>query len=61
MTMMTGLAPKCLRLWHGTTKTDPRVIYTKDGLNINYSNRGLWGKGISFAVNANYSCPKFSF
>ena len=59
--MKTGQAPKCLRLWHGTSKHEPTQVYTKDGLNINYSNQGMWGKGIYFAVNANYSCPKYSF
>jgi len=26
-----------------------------------YANDGLWGKGIYFAVNANYSCPGYSW
>ena len=33
---------------------------TDAGLNINYSNDGMWGKGIYFAVNASYSCPNYS-
>lgn len=33
---------------------------TDAGLNINYSNDGMWGKGIYFAVNASYSCPAYS-
>lgn len=53
--------PKCLRLWHGTSSNPPANIFKKDGLNINYSNSGMWGKGIYFAVNANYSCPAYSF
>jgi hypothetical protein len=32
-----------------------------DGLNVSYSKEGMWGKGIYFAVNANYSCPSYSF
>jgi hypothetical protein len=61
MTMKTGSVPKCLRLWHGTSGNDPKSLYEKDGLNINYSNGGMWGKGIYFAVNANYSCPGYSY
>ena len=61
MTMVTGLAPKCLRLWHGTS-VDPRQVHTKDGFKIDYSRgAGPLGKGIYFAVNANYSCPNYSF
>ena len=36
-------------------------MYTKDGLNINYSKAGMWGKGLYFAVNARYSCPGYSY
>jgi hypothetical protein len=50
-----------LRLWHGTGKTNPVVVYNGAGLNINYSNDGYWGKAIYFAVNAIYSCPAYSF
>ena len=46
-------------LWHGTRGCDPEMV-CKKGLNINYSNVGMWGKGIYFAVNANYSCPNYS-
>ncbi len=53
--------PRSLQLWHGTSSLDPKLVYTGDGLNINYANAGLWGKGIYFAVNANYSCPSYSF
>lgn len=32
------------------------------GLTINYSSdSGMWGRGIYFAVNANYSCPGYSW
>jgi hypothetical protein len=61
MTNKTGSVPKCLRLWHGTSSHEPKQVYTKDGLNINYANAGMWGKGIYFAVNANYSCPGYSY
>jgi len=37
-------------------------VYEKDGLNIAYSNDAcMWGRGIYFAVNANYSCPNYSY
>ena len=55
MTMKNGLAPKCLKLWYGTSRTDPRLIYTKDGLNVNYSNQYLiFGRGIYFTDDTRY-------
>ena len=49
-------------MWHGTSSTDPIQVYTKDGINIAYANDGcLWGRGNYFAVNANYSCPNYSY
>jgi hypothetical protein len=59
--MKNKVKPRCLRLWHGTRKTAPHELYKKDGLNIAYSEDGLWGRGIYFAVNASYSCPHYSF
>ena len=47
-------------LWHGTSSTPPDTVINS-GFNINYSNDGMWGKAIYFAVNANYSCPSYSF
>lgn len=38
---------------------DAESIYSNKGLDINYSRDGMWGKGIYFAVNANYSCPNY--
>lgn len=37
------------------------MIESESGLNINYANEGMWGRGIYFAVNANYSCPTYSY
>ena len=49
--------PKCLRLWHGTGTTSPTILWQGKGFNIAYAyDKGFWGKGIYFAVNANYSC-----
>jgi hypothetical protein len=43
-------------LFHGTSNNKPEVIYTNPiGFDMRYSNAGLWGKGIYFAANANYS------
>jgi hypothetical protein len=56
--MKNKMKPRCLRLWHGTSKTEPSLLYEKEGFNIAYSDdNGLWGRGLYFAVNANYSCP----
>ena len=45
-------------LFHGTKEIDPKIIYkdSDTGFDIQYSNpRGSCGKGIYFAINANYS------
>eukprot|EP01052_Picozoa_sp_SAG31_P008072 SAG31_NODE_398_length_16250_cov_8.737601_14_plen_276_part_00 len=44
-------------LWHGTRQTDPALIYNdrQDGFCMQYSNQGMWGRGIYFAENASYS------
>ena len=44
-----------MRLWYGTFKTESRLIYTKDGFNVNYSSEhSLWGKGIYFTDDTSY-------
>jgi hypothetical protein len=50
-------------MWHGTGGLDPKIVYSKDGLNINYSSdKNRYGKGLYFAKDANYSCsPRFSY
>jgi hypothetical protein len=48
-------------VWHGTRNTAPASVYHGEhGFNINYSNDGMWGPAIYFAVNASYSCPGYS-
>jgi hypothetical protein len=43
-------------LWHGTSKCDPKLIWeSSDGFTINFSNDGMWGRGLYFAQNASYS------
>lgn len=60
--MKSGKKPLCLKLWHGTSKTNPVDVYTKDGFNIAYSeDRCMWGRGIYFAEDSKYSCPSYSY
>ena len=60
--MKNKMKPRCLRLCHGTSKTAPSELYKKDGLNIAYADdKGFWGRGLYFAVNANYSCPQYCY
>ena len=43
-------------LFHGTRATSPKQIYTtEDGLDIRFSNSGMYGTGVYFADNAQYS------
>jgi len=41
-------------LWHGSRSCNSEVI-AKEGFDINYSNGGMWGKGLYFHTNASYS------
>lgn len=51
-----------LELWHGTSTNNPDCVYQSDGFNIVYAKAtGYWGKGLYFAVNAQYSCPKYCY
>lgn len=44
------------KLFHGTRGTSPKkIIFGENGLDMRFSNNGMWGKGIYFAVNAKYS------
>eukprot|EP00549_Striatella_unipunctata_P001657 CAMPEP_0118695856 /NCGR_PEP_ID=MMETSP0800-20121206/13464_1 /TAXON_ID=210618 ORGANISM="Striatella unipunctata, Strain CCMP2910" /NCGR_SAMPLE_ID=MMETSP0800 /ASSEMBLY_ACC=CAM_ASM_000638 /LENGTH=310 /DNA_ID=CAMNT_0006594785 /DNA_START=239 /DNA_END=1168 /DNA_ORIENTATION=+ len=49
-------------VWHGTSHTDPAVIYNDrlDGFMMQTASRGFWGPGTYFAANAEYS-KSFSF
>jgi hypothetical protein len=43
-------------LFHGTRSTDPSLIYkSESGLDMRFSNSGMYGKGIYFAENSSYS------
>lgn len=55
--MKYGYEAKRLSLFHGTRATDPSQIYggTEDAFDMRFSNSGMWGTGVYFAVNAKYS------
>ena len=58
-----GLYPqvKEMNLWHGTRYTKLTDIYEPtEGLDPQYGNPGMWGRGVYFAVNASYSMPSYS-
>ncbi len=51
-----GEDPLIKILHHGTGNNKPEIIYqSEEGFNINYSNEGMWGRAIYFAVNSSYS------
>lgn len=51
-----GKMPLERYLYHGTSKTDPLMIYQgEEGFDFRYSTPGMWGKAVYFAVNASYS------
>ena len=50
-----------MHLFHGTSKVDPEKIYKGDsGFDMRFSDKGFWGKGNYFAVNASYSNKKYA-
>jgi hypothetical protein len=57
MAKLAGGPPSEVSVWHGTRTTDPRGIYEdrQDGFMMQFSNGGMWGRGIYFAENASYS------
>jgi hypothetical protein len=52
-----GQPPAEVKLWHGTSQTDPKLIYEDeaDGFMMQYCRSGMWGRGLYFAQNASYS------
>ena len=50
-------------LWHGTRNNDPKLIYqaNEESFDLVYSNDGLWGRGLYFAVNAKYSAQDYAY
>ena len=48
-------------LFHGSKHTEPQLIYaSEEGLDIRYANEGIYGRGIYFADNSQYS-DKYAF
>jgi len=51
-----------VELFHGTSLTDPRKIYSGEvGFDMRFGAQGMWGRGIYFAVNASYSNNGYAF
>ncbi|KAI2510261.1 hypothetical protein MHU86_4139 [Fragilaria crotonensis] len=46
-----------LAVWHGTSSLEPSIIYsdTQDEFMMQFSRKGLWGRGIYFATKSSYS------
>ena len=44
-------------LWHGTKGAHPKIIYEgmEECFDMQYASTGMWGRGLYFAVNSNYS------
>ena len=58
MAEVNGNDPNEKSVWHGTSATDPKLIYEdkQDGFIFQYSSSSnLWGAGAYFAENASYS------
>ena len=61
--MLTKYNPKGKNVWdlvkilfNGSRRTNPMDILKSDtGLDVRFSNKGFYGKGIYFADNSNYS------
>ncbi|KAJ6253368.1 protein mono-adp-ribosyltransferase parp15 [Anaeramoeba flamelloides] len=54
--LMKNLQVNELELFHGSRETIPEKIHSEDtGFDMRISKKGMWGKGIYFAVNASYS------
>ncbi|UJR19316.1 hypothetical protein I4U23_022445 [Adineta vaga] len=48
-------------LFHGTGTAAPRQIYEGEhGFDFTFCEKGLWGNGLYFAVNAAYSCKHYA-
>lgn len=57
-----GGVKRVLSLYHGTSNTDPRLIYQSDeGFNLNYSQPGMWGRANYFAANSAYSNAEYAY
>ncbi len=43
-------------LFYGPGDTKPEEIFNKGGFNMRHSKAGMWGRGIYFTADSNYSC-----
>jgi len=51
-----GEEPKIVEMYHGTSTTDPKLIYmSEEGFDMRFGKRGMWGLANYFAKNASYS------
>ena len=56
MSQKNGGEVKELRLFHGTSSTQPeRIFKSEKGFDFRFSMNGMWGRGTYFAVKASYS------
>ena len=47
-------------LYHGSSGVDPKLIYeSEEGLDLRFSNKGMWGHGVYLAVDS-YVSDRFS-
>ena len=43
-------------LYHGSSEVDPKLIYkSEEGLDMRFSNKGMWGHGVYLAVDSKVS------
>jgi hypothetical protein len=56
-------SPKKALLWHGTSKTDPAVVYgSSEGFNLNFGSENcMWGRAVYFAKNVSYSLTRYAY
>ena len=55
--MKYGKDAQHVTLFHGTKSNDPSKVYdgTEDAFDMRFCDKGMWGIGVYFAVNAKYS------
>ena len=58
-----GQSPDTLLLWHGTSKTSPKVICeSQEGFDLRLGDEGcMWGRAIYFADKVLYSLNRYAF
>lgn len=63
MTKRLGQKPRVELLWHGTTNTEPELIYTSlEGFDMRMGrDDAMWGKAVYFAEQASYSLTFYAY